>query len=477
MKIRKVLEKFSLLPQGIKYKLIIAFGLMSVIPLLVIGYLMSSFVLLGEEITLGQISIIMLLCIIISWLGLFLAKNIVERIIDIALEIKIITEGNYDRKITVDANDEIGQIGDAINFLTKKIKASITDLKDYQFKVKEINEDIQRRMLILSSLLQIGELISAFVSLDNIMDLVLKKLSQLYEGGFAVSYFTEGDGKRFKIHRSCNLQSKEALTVELEKGKGLLGKAITSKKPVIIDSSSKFASKEYQEARALYACENLVVYPIYIPQGTDVLLISGNNAKNFTFTSDDVDIIRIFAEQITIAIENDFLMRKAEKLEIKDEVTGLFNRGYIQHRLSEEIKRSVVSQRPCSLILIDLDDFKAYLKEKGQPQAEIALRKIASLITEFCLPIGRAGRVEPDTFAIIMPEINKKGAMEIAEKIIKRIEALELSADKNDKLTASAGISENPLDGSNAEQILKVAQEALDLAKSRGKNRAESTEV
>ncbi len=467
---KKFLEKISLLPQGLRYKLLIAFSLMSIIPLLVIGYLVNNLVLLEEKLSFAQISLIVLFSIIIAWLGLFLAKRIIERVIDMALEIRIITEGNYDRKVFVDTGDEIGQIGEAINFLTKRIKDNISDLKDYQGKLKEINLDVQKRVTVLSNLLQISELISSSAKLDVILELILNKLAQQYEGGFAAVYFFNDKDKRFTLRSSYNLESEGLLTAKIEKGKGILGKAISKRKLLIIDASSKFSSAE-QEFNAVYKCENLVAFPISMAYEVTALVVFGNNIKNFTFTNDDIAIIKIFVEQIAIAIENEFLIKKAEKLEIKDKLTGLFNRAYMVHRLDEEIKRSIICRRSCSFILIDIDDFKKYQDEKGRKRAEDALKKVALLIGEFSQPLGKAGLLDRDTFALILPEVNKKEALEIAEEIRKRIEKLGLSSEKDDRLTASAGVSENPLDGGSVDEILKKGETALKTAKQEGKNK------
>lgn len=467
---KKILEKISLLPQGLRYKLLIAFSLMSVIPLLVIGYLVNNLILLEETASLAQVSIVVLFVIIIAWLGLFLARRIIERVTDIALETRAITEGNYEREIFVDTTDEIGQIGSAINFLTKKIKDNMSDLKDYQSKLKEINLDVQKRVTVLSNLLQIGELMSSAAELEVILELVLNKLARLYEGGFAAIYFLSEADKCFTLRSSCNLGNESLLTAKIEEGKGLLGKVISKKKQLVVDASSKFSSVE-QEFKMAYKCENLVVFPIAIVHEVKAVLLFGNNIKNFTYTNDDIEIIKIFVEQVSIALENEFLIKKAEKLEIKDALTGLFNKSYMLHRLNEEIKRSIVCRRPCSLILMDIDEFKKYRDEKGAERADSALKKIANAIKEFCGPVGRAGVLDKDIFALILPEANKKGALETAEKIRKQIENLDLSSEKNDRLSISVGVSENPLDGSSADEILKKGETALKDAKREGKNR------
>ena len=470
MKKIKIFEKLSILPQGIRHKLLIAFCLMSIIPLLVIGYLINNVIVLGEQLGLSQVSVVILFCIIIAWLGLYIAKSIMERIIDISMEGKAIAGGDYMRKVKIQTGDEIGQIGETINFLAQKIRGNMADIKDYQSKMKEVNAEIQKKVSVLSNVLQIGELISSSVKLENVLELALSRLSQQYATGFAALYTPEEGGKKFKLLVSDGLKNDNLSNATIKEGEGFLGKAIQRKKYVVIDASTRFSSEE-QGFKSTYKCGNMVGYPLVVSRNVRGLLVVGNNLDNFTYTSDDIEYLKVFAEQVSIAIENDVLLRKARKLEIKDDLTGLFNKSYIVNRLSEEIERAVAAQRPCSYLVFDLDDFKKYEEEKGPAQAEIALKKIAHAISRFSFPAGKVGRTDTDTFALILPEANKKEALEIAEKIRKKIESTELSSEKGDRLTASGGISENPLDGSTAEEIIEKAEGAIKKAKEIGKNK------
>ena len=221
-----LLRKVSLLPQGLRYKLLVAFSLMSVIPLLVIAYLVNGYVFLEEEPSLGQASVMILFCVIIAWLGLFLVKSMVERIVDMALEARFIAEGNYDRKISANVDDEVGQIGESVNALTRKIKNSMDDLKDYQDKMKEINLDVQKKVSVLSSILQISELISSTVNLDNVLELIVDKLSQIDGDGFAALYYAQNGQNAFTLRLSSNLENENLLNAKIVDGVGLLGMAL-----------------------------------------------------------------------------------------------------------------------------------------------------------------------------------------------------------------------------------------------------------
>ncbi|MDP2830639.1 MAG: GGDEF domain-containing protein, partial [Candidatus Omnitrophota bacterium] len=161
-----------------------------------------------------------------------------------------------------------------------------------------------------------------------------------------------------------------------------------------------------------------------------------------------------------------------EKLEIKDTLTGLYNRFFIKSRLQEEIKRAIVYQRPCAFIIFDIDNFKNYFEKFGLINGEAALKKIAVLIRGCITEVDRVGRTDYDEFSLILPEKNKRQAQEVAEEICKKIQAsFCVDQDSSKCLTFSAGVSENPLDGVEVEQLMAKAKELLRKAKAGGKNK------
>jgi len=123
-------KKLSLAPQGLKYKLLIAFVLMSLIPLLVIGFLVTNYISTSNMASLMSITVLILVTIGISWLGLLLIKSIIDPIIDMSIEARIIAGGDYAKKVYSKGDDEIGELGNSINLMVKRIKDNINELKD-----------------------------------------------------------------------------------------------------------------------------------------------------------------------------------------------------------------------------------------------------------------------------------------------------------------------------------------------------------
>jgi diguanylate cyclase (GGDEF)-like protein len=217
---------------------------------------------------------------------------------------------------------------------------------------------------------------------------------------------------------------------------------------------------------------NVLILPVYLRGRIVALLGIGNNREKFVYLKEDIELLDVFAKQLAIAAENDILNHSIRKLEIKDSLTGLYNEVFMRSRLQEEIKRAVMYQRPCAFILFDIDNFKEYTQAFGSIQTEATLKKVASLIRDSVNEVDRVGRTGDDEFAVILPEKNKRQSLEIAENIRKKIEySFSEEENENKRITVSGGLSENPLDGINSEELMVKAKEMLQSAKQAGRNR------
>ena len=455
---------------GLRYRLAVAFSLMSLIPLLVLVYLVINYVFPQLNV-ITDISIVVFLAIVLSLLGFILARRIVEPVIGIAADTKLIANGQYDRQIAVSGDDELATLANSINAMSQKIKSNLDELKVYGQKTREINTEIHKRVVVLSNLLQITDIISATsMELKDVLGLVVAKVAQLYDNGFCALLLEKESSGRYVPVVSNSLQDEALEGMTIEEGEGLLGKALFTRSSVVIDSSTKDTS----EARRLKeACgiNNIIAFPLYSGKNTFGMLLSGNRADGYSFSSDDLDVVKIFAKQITIAIENDMLLKRAKSLTMKDDLTDLFNTNYILPRLDEEIKRAIFYQRPCSFLIFNIDDYKAFRELNGQIASEEMLKKVAAVLKGYEGQFGKAARLDADEFALLLPENNKREALDVAEEIRKKVESSRFVDSQKRPLTVSVGVSENPIDGSIGKELFKKAKEALARAKAKGKNR------
>src|SRR3989338_809215 len=289
---------------GLRYRLAVAFSLMSLIPLLVLVYLVINYVFPQLNV-ITDISIVVFLAIVLSLLGFILARRIVEPVIGIAADTKLIANGQYDRQLAVSGDDELATLANSINAMSQKIKSNLDELKVYGQKTREINTEIHKRVVVLSNLLQITDIISATsMELKDVLGLVVAKVAQLYDNGFCALLLEKGSSGQYGQFVSNNLQDESMEGMTIKEGEGTLGKAIFTRSDIVMDSSTKETS-DTRRLKEFGGIRNMIALPLYSGKNTFGVILAGNRIDGYTFSSDDLDVVKIFTKQMTIAIEND----------------------------------------------------------------------------------------------------------------------------------------------------------------------------
>jgi diguanylate cyclase (GGDEF)-like protein len=476
IKMTGFIKKLSLVPAGLRYKLTVAFVLMSLIPMAICVYLFLNYIfpflnLIGDpNVELKDVSSVLVITIIIALLGFKIVRDIVSPIIDMALKAKDIAKGDFSSNINIRSEDEIGELGSTLNVLTRRIRENMDELRSYGERTKEINVEISKKVLVLSSLLQVSSLITQGSPLEETIKIVIDKIAQLSDDDSVFVMLSE-EKDTLAIKASHNLKE-SLLSFKLKRGVGYLGKLLAESKVAVIDRRSRLSS-EMEEFLKVFGLKNCILSPVMAHGVGFGMLSYGNADSDFEFKEDDVELIKLFSKQIAIAVENELLTAKAKELAIKDELTGLYNEKFIMNRLEEEIKRAVLYQRPCSFLIFNIDDLNLYRDINGELASEETIKKIGKVIESNVTEVDRVGRLSGDTFAVILPEKNKKQANTIAEALRQRVEAFGISGGQGyprNFVTVSGGVSENPIDGVTAQELVNKATSGLNEAKSRGKN-------
>jgi diguanylate cyclase (GGDEF)-like protein len=165
---------------------------------------------------------------------------------------------------------------------------------------------------------------------------------------------------------------------------------------------------------------------------------------------------------------------KMNSLIIRDGLTGLFNKRYAHQRLDEEFYRSKRYDHPLSLMMVDLDNFKALNDRFGHAVGDHLLRYFSQVITDTIRPSDIAARYGGEEFLIILPETQKEEAQTVADRLLKRISLYPFRVDSRKEdvpFTISIGVTAFPDHGESAEDLVVLADQALYQAKKNGKNK------
>ncbi|MGO0122758.1 diguanylate cyclase [Desulfothermobacter acidiphilus] len=168
------------------------------------------------------------------------------------------------------------------------------------------------------------------------------------------------------------------------------------------------------------------------------------------------------------ALLNVYLYQEVKDLAEHDELTGLYNRRKFWDVLVIELERAKRYQRHLALLLIDVDNFKDYNDTFGHLAGDECLRRIGEVIKKEIRVSDLAARYGGEEFVVLLVETGARGAITVAERLRRRVEAIGQSEPFP---TLSLGVAVFPDDAREAEALLTCADNALYAAKRLGKNR------
>ncbi|MGZ4171264.1 MAG: diguanylate cyclase [Solirubrobacteraceae bacterium] len=165
---------------------------------------------------------------------------------------------------------------------------------------------------------------------------------------------------------------------------------------------------------------------------------------------------------------------KAEERAVSDALTGLPNRRAAEETIRRMVAQAGRSLSPLGVVLLDLDRFRVLNDLHGHSHGDKALAAVGRLLGATIRASDFAARFGGEEFLLLLPETDRHGAMELAEKIRRQLERTELVP--TGPITASFGVASLPEDAVDPDELIRKADRALYMAKAQGRNRVESAD-
>lgn len=163
---------------------------------------------------------------------------------------------------------------------------------------------------------------------------------------------------------------------------------------------------------------------------------------------------------------------RLKQVAIRDGKTGLLNYDFFRERLQQELDRALRYGTPLSLIIGDLDDFKAYNDGQGHLFGDRVLALVAALITQSARSSDLVGRFGGEEFSVLLPHTDLEAGLIAAERIRRAVERAEFPARDGGttKMTISLGVAACPAHGDTIDALVDAADAAMYVSKHAGKN-------
>jgi diguanylate cyclase (GGDEF)-like protein len=203
--------------------------------------------------------------------------------------------------------------------------------------------------------------------------------------------------------------------------------------------------------------------------------VSGKLIQEFSgeFSDSDVQLARTFGEQSALALANLNMRETLKAQSIRDPLTGLYNRRYMEESLERELSRAVRKKSGLGIMMLDVDHFKQFNDTFGHEAGDAVLRQLGNLLSTQFRGEDVVCRYGGEEFTVILPEANAEAILRRAEHLCE--EAKKGVAEFHDQtpksISLSIGVSNFPTDGATAETLLRAADAALYRAKKQGRDR------
>jgi diguanylate cyclase (GGDEF)-like protein len=357
-----------------------------------------------------------------------------------------------------------------VETVTSQVAASLE--KEYlqeQFRKREkehLQKELGKREKELALINRLARVISSSLNIKEVYGVFIAELKEVVGVDWATIALIEGDQIRLEVLSTevgSAWQEGEKMPLKSTGTEWVANHREVLFEPDL-EKNRKFKTGE---GHLKHGIRSIVYLPLMVKNEAVGSLIVASRKPN-AYSAVQIRLLERLAFQIAMPVENSRLYARAEQMARIDEITGLFNRRHFNECIKQEIERHSRYSGVLSLILLDLDDFKAYNDVQGHTAGDKILEVIGRLINKAIRSTDLAFRYGGDEFAVILPQSTTHDAFVVANRVRGQI-AAEMSK-KDIKLSASLGLASWPIDGFTSGELINAADKALYQAKETGGN-------
>jgi diguanylate cyclase (GGDEF)-like protein/PAS domain S-box-containing protein len=208
-------------------------------------------------------------------------------------------------------------------------------------------------------------------------------------------------------------------------------------------------------------------------QGETMGLLYLNSPNPGDFSESKHQLARTVSEHLSLALANLKLRETLHNQSIRDPLTGLFNRRYMEESLQREIHRADRNKQALGLIMIDVDHFKRFNDTWGHEAGDLVLRELSQFLQKSIRVSDIACRYGGEELTLIFPEMSLEETYKRAEELRQGIKEFDLKYHESSlgAITISLGVASFPQHGKTSDSLIQLADAALYRAKAEGRDR------
>ncbi|HEY5672177.1 MAG TPA: sensor domain-containing diguanylate cyclase [Malonomonas sp.] len=329
----------------------------------------------------------------------------------------------------------------------------------------------------LETLVEIGKALTSHLTLEDVYQVVMEKVGNLLRPQ-AWSLLTVDEQSAELCFEIVVSPAGETLRgTRLPPGQGVAGWVAEHATALLIPDVSKeprFASS--MEKNIGFVISSIVCVPLVAGNRIVGVIQLLNGLGQSEFTAQDQRILSAIADFTAIAIENSRLHQRVRDLTITDDLTGLYNSRHFQSLCDYEMERATRYGSELSMVFIDLDHFKLVNDTYGHLTGSRLLKEVGQLFQQTIRKIDHAARYGGDEFVFLLPSTGKKGALGMAQNVLRLLQAGEFYSDcgRRIQVTASIGVATYPTNAYCLQELIKLSDEVMYEVKRSTRNAVKS---
>jgi len=410
--------------------------------------------------------------------------------------------GDFKVRARIRREDEIGALAQAFNALLQALsslkEAGIAREADLQAvqeelhlkqqvevfasQLEESNRALERRVkaqeLLMDAAHQLSSTLNRAELLEGLDELVAYGLGWADFALFLIEPDDEGEARL----RAATASGKAAVPVlteaSLAVGEGIAGRVAETGAPFHVPDVKAWGEggmeTEVLDGQGAFLCIPM------LHKGRVVGVMTFLHDTVNVFDDDDLQLLQALAAQTATAVVNADLYEATRELSVTDPLTKLLNRRAMEARLDMELVRAQRFTQPLSVLMIDVDHFKAFNDRMGHLLGDEALKAVANALRDSVRKVDAVARFGGEEFCVFLPRADEHAAIEVGEKLSRAITELDIEgADQQPlgHLSISVGVAVYPDDlpavvkGSPGKGLLDAADQGVYRAKHLGRNR------
>ncbi|MDQ4126119.1 MAG: diguanylate cyclase, partial [Actinomycetota bacterium] len=364
-----------------------------------------------------------------------------------------IAEGRFDHRIQVRSKDEVGQLAEAFNDMTDTLGETVSELSS--------SRDQLRR-----AIRRVGDTLRSTHDMKQMLSSVLNTTVDAIRADGAVLWMFGSTREELYPARGVNVDLDSLGRVKV--GEGVVGLVAERSVNVLLPQQ---AGPRPTPAETTHPVT--IAIPLYTQDRIMGVIAVHREDPEDRFTEEEFDYVVFLGEQAGVAVENVLLHEEAQRLSITDGLTGVWNRRYFLMQFPQALAAAQRFQRPFSVLMLDLDTFKAINDTHGHQRGDAVLVEFAKRVTRVIREVDTFARYGGEEFICLLSETDLHGARTTAEKILDAIrsEPFGMPGEQPLTITVSIGVASYPLHGDTYKALVGAADKALYRAKQEGRDR------